>query len=80
MIDLMVGLIFLCLGAWGMITWWDDFGELLRGLIPLLLVVVGLAAIGAGFRKTIREAEHEDEDLQEPRADTGPALGSEVIE
>ncbi len=70
MIDLMVGLIFLCLGAWGIIAWWDDFGELLRGLIPLLLVVAGLAAIGAGFGKTRHQAEHEDEDLEERGADT----------
>ncbi|MHC4505377.1 MAG: hypothetical protein ACYTFI_18905 [Planctomycetota bacterium] len=53
MIHLVVGLVTLCLGAWGIIVWWGHFGEALRGLIPLLLVLVGLAAIGAGFRKTI---------------------------
>ncbi len=68
MIHLIVGLGTLCLGAWGIITWWEHFGEVLRGLIPFLLVVVGLAAIGAGFRKTTGEAE--DEDADEPNADT----------
>ncbi len=66
--DLIVGLIFLSLGAWGIIAWWEDFGELLRGVIPLLLVLVGLAAIGAGFQRTMRDAEHEDESLEKPGA------------
>ena len=64
MIHLIVGVLSLVLGAWGMIVWWGHFGELLRGLIPMLLVLVGLAAVGAGFRKTIGEAE--DEDAEEP--------------
>ncbi len=47
---LIVGLILLCLGAWGIIAWWLEFGAALRGLAPLLLVLVGLAAIGTGVR------------------------------
>ena len=68
MIHLIVGVVTLALGAWGIISWWGHFGEFLRGLIPILLVLVGLAAVGAGFRKTIGEAE--DEDSEEPSADT----------
>ena len=51
MVHLIIGLVLLVLGAWGIIEWWDDFGELMRGLVPLSLVLVGLAAIGAGFKK-----------------------------
>jgi hypothetical protein len=68
MIHLIVGLATLCFGAWGMIAWWDHFGEVLRGLVPLLLVLLGLAAIGAGFQKTMGDAGNEDAD--EPS--TGP--------
>ncbi len=64
MVHLIVGLVLLILGAWGLIEWWDDFGELMRGLVPLLLVLVGLAAIGAGFKKP--EDEHEEEDVEGP--------------
>jgi hypothetical protein len=60
MIHLIVGLATLCFGAWGMIAWWDHFGEVLRGMVPLLLILVGLAAIGAGFQKVVRGAENED--------------------
>ena len=73
--DLIVGLVLLVLGAWGMISWWDDFGEFLRGVIPLLFVLVGLAALGAGLRKTIQESGHEDEDSDEPSADITRAPG-----
>ena len=65
MTHLIAGLVFLVLGAWGMIAWWEDFGEVLRGLIPILLVVVGLAAIGAGFQRTKDEAKFEDEEFED---------------
>ncbi len=64
MIHLIVGLVTLCLGAWGIIAWWHHFGDVLRGLIPIQLVLLGLAAIGAGFQKTMGEAE--EEDAEEP--------------
>ncbi len=70
MIHLIVGLATLCFGAWGIIAWWDHFGEVLRGLIPLLLVLVGLAAIGAGLQKAIGGAENED--AEEPNSEPTP--------
>ena len=60
MTHLIVGLILLVLGAWGIIEWWGDFGEFLRGFIPLMLVFVGLVGIGYGLRKTAANAGLED--------------------
>ncbi len=68
MIHLIVGLVTICLGAWGIIVWWEHFAEVLRGLIPFLLVLAGLAAVGAGFRKAMGEVGSED--AEEPSADT----------
>ncbi|MHC4251925.1 MAG: hypothetical protein ACYS9X_22625 [Planctomycetota bacterium] len=68
MIHLLVGLVALCLGAWGIISWWNYFGECLRGFIPIMLVLLGLAAIGAGLRKLTGESEGGD--AREPGADT----------
>jgi hypothetical protein len=65
MIHLIIGLLALILGAWGIISWWADFGQFLRGLIPILLVVVGLAGIGAGFQKKLSEGERDDEEEDE---------------
>jgi len=64
MTHLIAGLIFVALGAWGIITWWADFGAVLRGMIPIMFVLAGLAGIGAGFRKTRHQGETED-DLSE---------------
>jgi hypothetical protein len=46
--NLVIGLICLALGAWGLVAWWEEFGQALRGWVPLLLVLLGLAAVGAG--------------------------------
>ena len=69
---LIAGLILLALGAWGIIAWWEDFGELLRGAIPLLIALAGLAAIGSGFQRIMREAESEDEGRED--AGAGPIV------
>ena len=46
-----VGLVLLVLGVFGIISWWADFGLVLRGLIPFLLLVCGLGAMGSGLIK-----------------------------
>ena len=76
MTNLIIGLVCLALGAWGLVAWWEDFGQALRGVIPLLLVLLGLAAIGAGLsRKTCRPAEDEPLDPKQAGAGTPEALG-----
>ena len=69
MIHLVVGLVLLILGAWGIIGWWHDFGAFLRGLVPLVLVLVGLAAIGSALGRG-GLIQPDDEDAEEPGADT----------
>jgi len=64
MTNLIVGLICLALGAWGITAWWDEFGAVLRGLLPIVLILVGLAAVGAGMKsRATSKPEGEDEDL-----------------
>ena len=70
MTNLVIGLICLVLGAWGLVAWWDEFGDVLRGFVPLLLVLLGLAAIGAGrLRKPHATLESNREQPAEPKAD-----------
>jgi hypothetical protein len=71
MANLIVGLICLALGAWGVTAWWDEFGEVLRGLIPVVFIVVGLAAIGAGVKRpTACQRQDAEEGLDAPADST----------
>ncbi len=51
MIHLIGGLIAVMLGLWGIFGWWDSFGMMLRGLIPLILLIGGFIATGVGMEK-----------------------------
>jgi len=76
MTNLVSGLICLALGAWGLVAWWDEFGDVLRGFVPLLLVLLGLAAIGAGrLRQPLATPESKREPPAEPDADAAEAVG-----
>lgn len=50
MSHMMGGIIAVILGMMGIIGWWDNFGDFLRGFIPLVLFVGGLVAISTGMR------------------------------
>ena len=63
MSHLIMGLIALVLGVWGIIEWWVEFGAFFRGLIPMLLVLGGLAAVGSGLKKQSKEMEAEEQEV-----------------
>ncbi|MBF0489296.1 MAG: hypothetical protein HQL15_01580 [Candidatus Omnitrophica bacterium] len=44
------GIIAAVLGVFGIIGWWDNFGDFLRGSIPLFLLIGGLIALNTGFK------------------------------
>ena len=69
MVHLIVGLILLAVGAWGIMAWWLDLGAFFRGLLPILFVLAGVAAIGAGSLNRKRTAEQVEDDSQRPIAD-----------
>jgi len=48
---LFVGLILAALGVWGVISWWNMFGLVMRGVVPFCLLVFGLIAILASCRR-----------------------------
>ena len=71
MTNLIIGLLCLALGAWGLVAWWEDFGQALRGGVPLLLILLGLAAIGAGLaKKTFDPSAGARDDPDDTGADT----------
>lgn len=44
------GAIAAVLGIWGVIGWWDNFGDFLRGAVPLMLLIGGLIALNTGIK------------------------------
>ncbi len=45
------GLIIIALGLWSLSVWWWSVTEFLRGLLPVVMILFGLIAIGAGISK-----------------------------
>lgn len=54
--SIIVGLISISFGLWGLTVWWWSFAELLRGLTPLVLVLIGLLALAAGIAQIQQSA------------------------
>ena len=73
MTHLAVGLIALGAGVCGVVFWWDDFGEFLRGFVPMALILVGLAALGAGIRDRGDATDSDESDDAAPPEREGPA-------
>lgn len=62
MLHVVIGLVLLVLGVFGIISWWADFGLVLRGLVPFALLICGLVAIGSSLAKGILEESEDDTD------------------
>lgn len=62
-----VGMILTGLGVWGIIAWWSVFGFVMRGVIPFVLLFLGLIAIIASCRRPAEEGA--DEALPQPEPD-----------
>ena len=46
---LIAGVLLITFGLWGMSVWWMAFGFIMRGLLPFVLIVVGLIAIMSSY-------------------------------
>lgn len=48
-ITVLGGIISIIIGIWGIMAWWWSFVELLKGAVPPIFVLGGLAALFAGI-------------------------------
>ena len=46
-----------------MTVWWWSVAELLRGLVPVFLILLGVVALAAGVSKVRQQKEVKDEDM-----------------
>lgn len=51
MANIIFGLVALALGLWGVSVWWWSIVEMLRGIVPIMLILLGLVALGAGVTR-----------------------------
>jgi len=49
MIAVLVGLVFVVLGAWGIARWFGEFLLVMRGIGPVSVLLGGLVAVVTGF-------------------------------
>ncbi len=66
MVALIGGLAALILGVIGLIGWWDEFLWLLKGVIPLVLLLGGALATYLGVEEMKDKRRAETEQAQEP--------------
>ncbi len=60
--NLIGGIVAICLGLWGVTTWWASFGLVMRGIVPFALIVLGLLAVVTGFRRLSNRGSEDGED------------------
>jgi fatty acid desaturase len=66
--NIVFGLLAVALGSWGLATWWWSVVELLRGIVPLALILLGFVALGAGVSSTWDNNSKQQQD-EEDRVD-----------
>jgi hypothetical protein len=78
--SIIAGLLAFAIGLWGLSVWWYSVEELLRGLIPLLLLLFGMVALMAGVSRvaTVSDDEKSDEELVD--LDEEPLVEKRAVE
>jgi uncharacterized membrane protein len=61
---LLGGIVALILGVVGLIAWWADFLEVLKGVIPVLLILGGALAIYLGMEEVKTPSSTEEAETQ----------------
>jgi len=52
MINIVFGLVAICLGTWGLVTYWWYTVDVIIAIFPLVLLIFGLVALLAGVKNT----------------------------
>jgi len=58
-----VGLLAISFGLWGMTVWWWSVTEFLRGAVPIVLVLLGVISLAAGVSRVRDDNQVKDEEL-----------------
>jgi uncharacterized membrane protein len=61
---LLGGIVALIIGVVGLIAWWADFLEVLKGVIPILLILGGALAIYLGMEEVRTPSSTKEAEIQ----------------
>jgi len=61
-LGIVVGVVLVLLGVWGLVTWWSLFVRALMAAVPALLIVVGVVLV-VFFFSEIRSARQEKAEM-----------------
>jgi hypothetical protein len=66
MLTVIIGLLFIIAGGWGMFKWYGDFIFILKGFLPFMLFMGGLIAVVAGVTSITESLESKTQGGDEP--------------
>lgn len=66
-ITVLGGIACILVGIWGIASWWWSFTELLKGCVPPVLVLGGLAAFFAGISEIKDSAQAKKEEAKDKK-------------
>ena len=55
-----IGSVLVALGVWGMLAWWPSFRLVMRGTVPLALLLLGVVALLSSYYRLTGAMEDED--------------------
>ena len=61
--SVIIGLLAIAFGLWGLTVWWWSVAEVLRGVVPIAGILIGILALSAGVSKVRAEKDVKDVDL-----------------
>lgn len=72
-----IGLVFLVLGIWGMVSWWWFLWDVIKGVAVIAFLVSGLLLVGLGVKDVGAAPEAAEKPRKKPHrvpgADDGPS-------
>ena len=60
---LTAGVVLVALGLWGMVVWWEAFGLVMRGVVPLGLLLLGSVAVLSSYYRLGKSEGQDDEEV-----------------
>ena len=65
MVSVIFGLLAVAFGLWGLTVWWWSVAEVLRGVVPIVGILLGVLALSSGVSKVRLEKDIKDVDIIE---------------